>query len=302
MVAVSSETLRPASLRRGAGDEVEGRGGVEHPTARARVDKDGNVGEAEGIFADLERERVAGLDGHGRVGLGQRQQLERHLDLVLLVGAELRVQAGVEGLVGLGGLGPVAEAQVVFGERLAQQLFVGRVAAGAHLIDERRRADRRIAEVVGAVGQNAAIELRLIGRKLVELRGRREGTGDRRADSASGYRRRGRWRFRFAVAYRRRLLARRAIGFRERPAGTRPAAQIAVRVLSPGAGLPLAHSAARRSRRLGRSLLRGLLRDERGREENERKRNGQLAKQVAVWQVSRGAGCFAPQVRVRIHL
>ena len=88
-------------FRGGARDEIEGRSGVEHPTARARVDKDGNVDEAEGIFADLERERVAGLDGRGRVVLGQRQHLERHLDLVLLVGAELGVEAGVEGLVGL---------------------------------------------------------------------------------------------------------------------------------------------------------------------------------------------------------
>ena len=63
------------------------------------------------------------------------------------------------------------EAQVVFGERFAKQLFVGLFAAGRNLIDERREQLDGLLEVVGAVGQDAAIELRLIGRKPIELLG-----------------------------------------------------------------------------------------------------------------------------------
>ncbi len=68
------------------------------------------------------------------------------------------------------GLGPVAEAQIVFGKRLAQQHFVSSVAAGGHLVDKRLEELDGLLEIVGAVGQDAAIELRLVRGQLIELR------------------------------------------------------------------------------------------------------------------------------------
>jgi hypothetical protein len=120
----------------GAGDEVEGGGGVEHPTVRAGIDVDGKVGEAKRVAADLEQEGIVGLNGHGRVGGGQRQQLERHFDFVLLVGAQMALEAGFEGLIGLGGLGQIAGAEIVLGEGFAEEFFLGCITACGDLIDE----------------------------------------------------------------------------------------------------------------------------------------------------------------------
>ena len=142
---------------RGARNEIERQRGIKHPTARSRIDKDRNIDEAQRIGGDLKPERVTGIDGRGRVVLGQRQHLERHLDLVLLVGRQLGMEAGIERLIGRGGLGPVAQAQVVLGQRRAQQLFVRRVAASRHRVNKRLQQLHRLLKIVGAVGQHAAI-------------------------------------------------------------------------------------------------------------------------------------------------
>ena len=75
MVAVSSESLMPHLFGRGAVDEVEGRGGVEHPALGVGIHKDRNVGEAERVLAHLQREGIAWIDGHGRIVFGQGSSL-----------------------------------------------------------------------------------------------------------------------------------------------------------------------------------------------------------------------------------
>jgi len=47
------------------------------------------------------------------------------------------MQPRVERLISLRGLRPISQAQIVLGQRRAQQLFMRRVAAGRHLIDKR---------------------------------------------------------------------------------------------------------------------------------------------------------------------
>ena len=120
-----------------AGNQVEGSGGVQHPTVRAGIHKDRNFGEAERVGAHLQLEGVAGLDRHGRVGRGQGQQLQRHLDPGLLVGVQIALEAGFECLIGLGCFAPVAAAEIILRQGLAQQLFMGGVAAGRDLIHQR---------------------------------------------------------------------------------------------------------------------------------------------------------------------
>ena len=156
---------------RRARNQIEGQRGIEHPTARSSIHKNRNVDEAQGIGRHLKRKRVAGVDGRGRVVLGQRQHLERHLDLVLLVRRKLVMQPRVERLIGLRGLRPIAQAQIVLGQRGAQQLFVRCVAAGCHFIDKWLEQLHGLFEIVGAAGQYTAIQLRLLGWKLIELRG-----------------------------------------------------------------------------------------------------------------------------------
>ena len=45
------------------------------------------------------------------------------------------------------------------------------VAAGRHRVDKRLQQLHGLLEIVGAIGQHAAIQLRLLGWKLIELRG-----------------------------------------------------------------------------------------------------------------------------------
>ena len=82
-----------------------------------------------------------------------------------------------------------------------------RVAAGRHLIDKRLQQLHGLLEIVGAVGQHAAIQLRLLGWKLIELRGYAsvlvigKEILDARVES------RDRSKFRSAVAFPRRAAA-----------------------------------------------------------------------------------------------
>ena len=145
-------------------------------------------------------------------------------------------------------------------------------------------------EVVGAVGQDAAIELRLIGRKLVELRGHAKVLviGEQVLQAGIGVEaaRGSGLQLRTGAGL---LLLRRAIGVRKRAAGVRPAGQIAVRVaVRPAARIAaawvLAHSAGQRA---GTRTERARMREPAWR-----------WVRLALRTVSRGAGCFVPQVHV----
>ena len=104
---------------------------------RTRVNKDGNIDKAERIVAHLKPERLAGIDRNRRIVFGQRQHLQRHLNFILLALGELGAKPRVKRLVCVAGLGPIAEAKVVFGERHAEQLFASGISARNHLIHER---------------------------------------------------------------------------------------------------------------------------------------------------------------------
>ena len=85
-------------------------------------------------------------------------------------GLRLIVEPGFESLIGLRGFGQIAGAEVIFGESFAEQLFTRGVAAGGDLIDERLKQLDGCFEVVVSIGEDAAIELGLIGRQSIELR------------------------------------------------------------------------------------------------------------------------------------
>ncbi len=156
--------------RGGTRNQIEGQSGIEHPVARARVDKHRNVDETERVFAHLKLERIARFDRCGRIAFNKREQLEWHLDRVLLIRGELVFQARFQRLIGCVSFAPFAQAQEVFCERPPQFLLVGGIAALRHLIDEWLEKLDRLLEIVRPVGENTLIELRLIRRHLPELR------------------------------------------------------------------------------------------------------------------------------------
>jgi hypothetical protein len=67
-----------------------------------------------------------------------------------------------QGRVGRRGFGHLAAAQVVLGQRLAQQLFLGAVAAGCDFFNQRRQQFDGLFRVVVAVGQDASSRASLL--------------------------------------------------------------------------------------------------------------------------------------------
>ena len=76
----------------------------------------------------------------------------------------------MQALVLLRGLGEIAVAQVILRQSLARELLVDRIAAGRDLVHQRLQQLDRFLGIVIAIGENAAVELRLFGRQLVQLR------------------------------------------------------------------------------------------------------------------------------------
>ena len=80
------------------------------------------------------------------------------------------MEAIVKSPEGLAGFGPIAKAQVVFGERHAQQLLARLIAARCHLIHKRFKKLHRLLQLVCPVSENSAIKLRLIRWQICKLR------------------------------------------------------------------------------------------------------------------------------------
>jgi len=87
-----------------------------------------------------------------------------------LSGSSRFLEARLDVLVLAGGSGEIAFAEIVLGQRLAREFFVHRVAAGGDLLDQRLKQLDGLLRIVVAIGENAAVKLRLLGRKLVQLR------------------------------------------------------------------------------------------------------------------------------------
>jgi len=63
----------------------------------------------------------------------------------------------------------VAHAQIIFGQRMAQQFLFAGITARCYRIHKRLQKLDRTTRIVIAVGKNALVELRLLGSHLAEL-------------------------------------------------------------------------------------------------------------------------------------